>query len=115
MSLSRNREGVAVVHLFFGSETVESRARKTLYGYMEILASAGGVVGLTLGISMISLVEPIYFLTIRLIFKRRSSSVSTVHHSNDPKSTKVVVQPVHDEVKNDAKLTKRIPRAWIQN
>jgi acid-sensing ion channel, other len=41
--------------------------RSQLYGPTEFLASCGGLLGLFLGFSFMSVVELIYFLTIRLI------------------------------------------------
>lgn len=78
-------------------------------------ASAGGVIGLTLGISMISFVEPIYFLTIRRLFVRAEER----KHNNTfhPKPTKISVQPIHYKKRNDEQkfVISGIPRAWIQN
>lgn len=49
-----------------------SSHRSELYGRTEFLANCGGVVGLFIGLSILSFVEIVYFLTIRICFKLRS-------------------------------------------
>lgn len=91
------------------------------------VASAGGVIGLTLGISMVSFVEPIYFLTIRRLFARKPTKRLNVAEKSRPEKsihkeisrlspTQIFVQSLHKKNKDGQQfVVKRIPRAWIQN
>lgn len=77
--------------------------------------------GLTLGISMLSIVEPIYFFTIRLFFRGNSSTLTTVDDIKSKKHaeikpTKIMVKPAQVATSNQQlSVTRRIPREWITN
>jgi hypothetical protein len=60
---------MSIVHIFFGSDTTVPKLRKRLYGTTELIASTGGLLGLCLGVSILSGVEAIYYCTIRVFCK----------------------------------------------
>lgn len=61
---------MSVVHIFFGAESTVPKFRKRLYGTTDLIANTGGILGLCLGFSILSGVEVLYFLTLRLFWKR---------------------------------------------
>lgn len=52
--------------VFFASNQFLSSKRSELYGIADLIANIGGLFGLFMGVSILSLVEIIYFSTIRL-------------------------------------------------
>ncbi|XP_059052635.1 pickpocket protein 28-like [Achroia grisella] len=73
------------VMIFFKEPQFITSRRSELYGQTDFLANCGGLLGLFMGFSILSLAEIIYFLTIRLfcvIWNRRRS---TKHESDLPK------------------------------
>ncbi|XP_026668491.1 pickpocket protein 28-like [Ceratina calcarata] len=62
-------ENIAVVHLFFVGSQFTKYVKDELFGFTEFLSSTGGLLGLFMGFSIISLVEIIYFLTLRLWYR----------------------------------------------
>ncbi|XP_029036825.2 pickpocket protein 28-like [Osmia bicornis bicornis] len=59
-------ENMAVVHLFFVDSQFTKYVKNELFGFTEFLSSTGGLLGLFMGFSFLSLVEIIYFATLRL-------------------------------------------------
>ncbi|KAK4874758.1 hypothetical protein RN001_014118 [Aquatica leii] len=55
------------IQIFFKDLQFISSERNELYGLMDFLSSCGGLLGLFIGFSFISLIELMYFLTIRVI------------------------------------------------
>ncbi|CAL8073003.1 unnamed protein product [Orchesella dallaii] len=55
----------SIVHIFLGTDSLYAKERKRLYVWADMLASAGGILSLTLGFSIISLIEVFYFCTLR--------------------------------------------------
>ncbi|KAJ9586858.1 hypothetical protein L9F63_019540 [Diploptera punctata] len=55
----------SILHVYFKDLYVIRFRRDVIYSWNDLLASFGGIVGLCLGSSLISLVEMIYFFTVR--------------------------------------------------
>ncbi len=53
---------IAKVNVFFKSPTVTQHERGELFGVVDFVSNVGGLMGLFLGISAISLTEAMYFL-----------------------------------------------------
>lgn len=53
--------------LFFKEQQFITSERNELYGQTDFLANCGGILGLFTGFSFLSIVEIIYFLSLRLI------------------------------------------------
>ncbi|XP_046741816.1 pickpocket protein 28-like [Diprion similis] len=73
-------ENIAVVHLYFVDSQFTAHVKNELFGFTELLSNTGGLLGLFMGFSFLSLVEIIYFITLRLwcrIYRRKSLSVQT--------------------------------------
>ncbi|KAJ9598439.1 hypothetical protein L9F63_010883 [Diploptera punctata] len=74
----QHRESVSMVSIFYKDNQFVTNYRSELYGTADFLASCGGLLGLYLGFSFLSLIEIIYFFTLRLISNfqanRRSSN-----------------------------------------
>lgn len=52
--------------------------RSELYGPTDFLANCGGLLGLFMGVSLLSIVEIVYYLTIRLFYHRKSPNGEVV-------------------------------------
>ena len=53
------------LHIFFRNEFVIQYKRDQLYGIEDLVSNIGGLMGLCLGFSLLSVVEFIYFFTLR--------------------------------------------------
>lgn len=62
----------AYIVLFFKEDQFVTLKRAELFGITDFVANCGGLLGLFMGVSLLSLVEIIYFCTIRLIYPQRS-------------------------------------------
>lgn len=70
--------------IFFKETQFITSKRSELYGLTDFLANCGGLLGLFMGISILSIVELVYFCTIRLMCnlgmrKRRSARISATN------------------------------------
>lgn len=63
----------ASISIVFKDQQYFASIRSELYGTMDFIAQAGGILGLFMGISMLNLVEIIYFATIRVIFRSKDN------------------------------------------
>ncbi|XP_034256548.1 pickpocket protein 28-like isoform X2 [Thrips palmi] len=68
MNVSEADEGMAMsrVSIYFKDTQFITSRRSELYGQTDFLANCGGLLGLFSGFSLISLIEIVYYLTIRL-------------------------------------------------
>lgn len=55
----------AFVSIYFGSDEYSGFKRYTTYGTVSILSDIGGFLGLFLGVSALSVIETVYFFTLR--------------------------------------------------
>lgn len=62
---------MARLAVFFKENQFLTSRRSELYGTTDFLANVGGLLGLFMGVSMISFVELVYFCTVRLISNLR--------------------------------------------
>ncbi|KAJ8928639.1 hypothetical protein NQ314_018775 [Rhamnusium bicolor] len=62
---------LSMLTLFFKSSQFVSSERHELYGPTDFLANFGGLLGLFTGFSILSFMEAIYFLTVRLCCNAR--------------------------------------------
>ncbi|XP_017770444.1 PREDICTED: pickpocket protein 28-like [Nicrophorus vespilloides] len=58
---------MARVTIFFKEMQFITSERNELYGYTDFLANCGGLLGLFIGFSFLSVIETIYFVTLRLV------------------------------------------------
>jgi Amiloride-sensitive sodium channel len=59
------------VNIFFSKNQFLTKQRRELHGNIDFLANCGGLLGLCLGMSVLSLLEIVYFCFIRIWFDRR--------------------------------------------
>lgn len=55
--------------LFFKEDQFISLRRGELFGKTDFVANCGGLLGLFMGVSILSIVEIVYFCTIRLLYR----------------------------------------------
>ncbi|XP_069695430.1 pickpocket protein 28-like isoform X2 [Periplaneta americana] len=60
------KSSVGIVSIYFKDKQFITSQRSELYGTTDFLANCGGLLGLFLGFSILSLVELVYFFTLRL-------------------------------------------------
>lgn len=83
---------LARLSIFFKETQFITSKRSELYGQTDFLANCGGLLGLFMGVSILSIVEIIYYLTIRLccnLTMRKKRKASMIHK----KPTFTVVKP----------------------
>ncbi|XP_023245644.1 pickpocket protein 28-like, partial [Copidosoma floridanum] len=59
---------VAIVHIFYIDTSYLKYTKNVIYGFAELLSNTGGILGLFLGFSLLSVVEIFYFST-RLVYR----------------------------------------------
>ncbi|ODM96336.1 Pickpocket protein 28 [Orchesella cincta] len=70
---------VSIVHIFFVQDSTYARVRKELYGWVDLIANTGGILGLCMGFSTLSVIELIYFYSFRAWCRiRRRQSIWTI-------------------------------------
>ncbi|XP_077296666.1 sodium channel protein Nach-like [Arctopsyche grandis] len=57
----------SLVHIFFGDVDTELYKLDVVYYWFELISNLGGICGLFIGLSLVSVFEIVYFLTIRLV------------------------------------------------
>lgn len=66
-----SRDQLARIVIFFRDNQFIASKRSELYGQTDFLANAGGLLGLFMGVSILSLVEVVYFFTLRVYYRAR--------------------------------------------
>ncbi|XP_033190867.1 pickpocket protein 28 [Bombus vancouverensis nearcticus] len=87
---------MAVVHLFFVDSQFTKYMKNELFGFTEFLSNTGGLLGLFMGFSFLSLVEIMYFATLRFwcrIYKKRHVSRDNTLHVQPFDSNTNLVYP----------------------
>ncbi|XP_062554192.1 pickpocket protein 28 isoform X3 [Armigeres subalbatus] len=64
-------ENIALVYIFFSDMFFRRYTKGELIGFTDFLSNIGGLLGLFMGFSLISLAEVIYFMTLRPLFAKR--------------------------------------------
>ncbi|XP_055692300.1 pickpocket protein 28-like [Lutzomyia longipalpis] len=63
----------AYIALFFKEDQFISLRRGELFGKTDFVANCGGLLGLFMGVSLLSIVEIVYFCTIRLLYRLKEN------------------------------------------
>lgn len=58
-------QNLAVLHIYYTQSMFRAQKKEELVGFTEFLANLGGLLGLALGFSALSVIEIFYFITIR--------------------------------------------------
>lgn len=69
------QDNIALVHFFILDSSFRSYTKGELIGFTEFLSNTGGLLGLFMGFSVISLIEIFYFLTLYPYCNRRRSQI----------------------------------------
>ncbi|XP_069695437.1 pickpocket protein 28-like [Periplaneta americana] len=78
-NIPENNKRTSKVAVYSKANQFFVKTRKQLYGFSDLLGSAGGLLGLFMGFSLLSLVEIIYFFTLRLCCPRHRQQSGRVH------------------------------------
>lgn len=68
----RNDSMIIVVNAFFKTATFYPMQRSELFSKTDLIASCGGILGLFMGFSLLSVIEIVYFCTVRPLLLCRS-------------------------------------------
>ncbi|XP_043266575.1 pickpocket protein 28-like isoform X2 [Venturia canescens] len=86
-------ENMAVVHLFFVDSQFPNYVKSELFGFIEFLSSIGGLLGLFMGFSFLSLAEIVYFVTLRVYCKRHGNHEKSSNSVEPTKSNRKIIYP----------------------
>ncbi|XP_055372760.1 pickpocket protein 28-like [Condylostylus longicornis] len=84
---------IAIVHFFYGSNFFRSMTKDEIIGFTEFLSNTGGLLGLFMGFSIFSLIEIVYFLTLRPYCNYKmtpANNVNAYYNSQRNKSELIV-------------------------
>lgn len=76
--------------VFFKDHQVETVKRVEVYSYTDFMAICGGLLGLFLGISILSIIEFIYYFTLRLFWTIRRSNNNNVVIPFKPRTVEAI-------------------------
>ncbi|XP_061382293.1 pickpocket protein 28-like isoform X1 [Danaus plexippus] len=83
LNLATNRSpeyfisNMLIVHFYFENNSFMRFTKEEVFGLTEFLSNTGGLLGLCLGFSMMSLVELLYYLTLRALCVARKNKTVT--------------------------------------
>ncbi|CAO1407458.1 unnamed protein product [Diamesa serratosioi] len=72
---------LSTINIYFKESNIISSRRSELYGITEFLANCGGLLGLFMGFSLISLVEVFYFFVFKLSKKKETNVINEENES----------------------------------
>jgi hypothetical protein len=83
---------MARLTIFFKENQFITSRRSELYGGTDFMANVGGLLGLFMGVSILSLIEIFYYLTIRLacnlnlrrLYRNKLRRLSSIPSNKDP-------------------------------
>lgn len=102
------------LNIFYQNHEISAFQRKEQYTYIDFLSICGGLLGLSLGISVLSILECIYFFTLHLFWSIRKwkteNAIIPLHH---PKRINHVYIDMPKIYWHDEYSTNEIIRAWL--
>lgn len=69
------------INIYFGTDRVTPLERTEIFDTMNFLAACGGILGLCMGFSIVSFIEIVYFLSLRLISNARNKKPAIKKHA----------------------------------
>lgn len=102
MSFFDFRRDIAVVQIFYAEKHFRRQYRDELIGFTEFLSNIGGLLGLFMGFSFVSIVEIVYFFSLRPFFRSPNKIPSRRMSNTISKLVKVSVK-------------QKWPVNWIRN
>ncbi|XP_019890715.1 pickpocket protein 28 [Musca domestica] len=63
------QRNIAVIHFYYRESVINAELKNVYIGFTEFLSNTGGILGLFMGFSFISIAEIVYFSLLRPIFK----------------------------------------------
>lgn len=88
---------MARLSIFFKETQFITSKRSELYGKTDFLANCGGLLGLFMGVSILSIVEIFYYLTIRLCCNLSMRKKRKATMRKHPQPNICVVKPAAEE------------------
>jgi amiloride-sensitive sodium channel len=56
-------------HVFIEDEELIALERSEIFGFLDFIGNCGGLLGLFMGVSVLSIIELVYYFTIKLVMK----------------------------------------------
>uniref|UniRef100_A0A182NA42 Pickpocket n=1 Tax=Anopheles dirus TaxID=7168 RepID=A0A182NA42_9DIPT len=82
---------ISTIEIYFKESHFITSKRSELYGLVDFLANCGGLLGLFMGVSILSLLEICYFITIRPFSLRRKKNITSIKRTNEVNSSLLAV------------------------
>ena len=83
IQLSFNSSFQTRINIYFKEDQFFAMERHELYGWIQFVANSGGLAGLFMGFSIVSVIETIYYI---MIFKTKKED-QAVHSIEDPQTS----------------------------
>ncbi|XP_008207212.2 pickpocket protein 28-like [Nasonia vitripennis] len=80
-------KNIALVHIFFIDDSYMKYSKNQLYGFAELLSNTGGLLGLFMGFSLLSVIEIVYYFFIRIwwrIWRKKTNKNEKSRHAVRP-------------------------------
>ncbi|OXU30358.1 hypothetical protein TSAR_015887 [Trichomalopsis sarcophagae] len=77
-------KNIALVHIFFIDDSYMKYSKNQLYGFAELLSNTGGLLGLFMGFSLLSVIEIVYYFFIRIwwrIWRKKTNKNEKSRHA----------------------------------
>ncbi|KAK9888760.1 hypothetical protein WA026_000985 [Henosepilachna vigintioctopunctata] len=65
-----DKKNIAKAHFFFEHGKFSKQVKSEVFGFTDVVSSCGGLLSLFVGFSLLSLIEFVYFATLRLLCKK---------------------------------------------
>lgn len=89
-----------VISIVFNDQQYYASIRSELYGTMDFIAAWGGILSIFMGISILNLVEVIYFATLRILFHLKNNQNILKQNENsghkNQSSWKLTIQSIYE-------------------
>lgn len=109
LSNNLDAKNVAILHTYYAASSFRSQKKEEFVGFADFLSNMGGLLGLFMGFSVISVIEMFYFISIRpycnylRVSNRRREIISSLfqkmeHIGRWSKSSSFIVKPMQTNV-----------------
>lgn len=79
LSLPTIKRDISIVQVFYAESFFRAFVKEELIGFTEFLSNTGGLLGLFMGFSVLSLVEILYFISLRPYCRRLKRKSKAIH------------------------------------
>ncbi|XP_061391274.1 pickpocket protein 28-like [Musca vetustissima] len=111
---------LSIMHFYYLSNTFRGTTKSEMFGFTEFLSNTGGLLGLFMGFSIFSIIEIVYYITVRPYCAARSIELEKRRRQNEIKwltkdSYKMDVSATDLKKKNWVKRVRKTHRKYQKN